>query len=181
MTSPRLKTCSTCGSDFEFKSAKAMYCSSYCNHVAYRKRNPQKVRDRKNRWYAKDKDARAEYRQSMASYHREYWIKRRQNDVDFKLRNTLRNRLNGAIKGNRKSGSAVKDLGCSVGELKKYLESKFTKGMSWENHGEWHIDHIQPLVSFDLTDRKQFKEACHYTNLQPLWAEDNLRKGSNEQ
>ena len=51
--------------------------------------------------------------------------------------------------------------------------------MSWENHGEWHIDHIKPLQSFDLTDRQQFLEACHYANSQPMWASDNYAKGSN--
>jgi hypothetical protein len=70
-------------------------------------------------------------------------------------------------------------LGCSIPELKQYLESKFQPGMSWENHGkEWHIDHIRSLVNFDLTNKKQLLEACHWTNLQPLWWIDNLKKGS---
>ena len=99
-------------------------------------------------------------------------------DINYKLQEILRSRLRNAIKKNKKVGSAVKDLGCSVEELKCYLESKFQLGMSWENHGlhGWHIDHIKPLASFDLTDRKQFLEACHYTNLQPLWATDNIVK-----
>ena len=80
--------------------------------------------------------------------------------------------------GNKKNGSAVKDLGCSLEQLKRHLEDQFISGMVWENYGKWHIDHIKPLVSFDLTDRKQLIDACHYTNLQPLWVEDNLRKGS---
>jgi len=54
------------------------------------------------------------------------------------------------------------------------------KEITWENHSRagWHIDHIKPLISFDLIEREQFLEACHYTNLQPLWAKENLRKGS---
>ena len=71
-------------------------------------------------------------------------------------------------------------LGCSGDECRKYLEAKWLPGMSWDNwslHG-WHIDHVKPLSSFDLSDRVQLLEACHYTNLQPLWAKDNLRKGS---
>ena len=77
-------------------------------------------------------------------------------------------------------GSAVRDLGCSVEELKRHLEKQFQPKMNWENYGlyGWHIDHIKPLVNFDLTNREQFLEACHYTNLQPLWAEDNLSKGA---
>jgi len=94
--------------------------------------------------------------------------------------------LTHAIASNQKAGSAVKDLGCSVAELKQYLEKRFYahsktgKQMAWDNWNlyGWHIDHIQPLASFDLTNRKQFLEACHYTNLQPLWAEENLRKGA---
>jgi len=77
-----------------------------------------------------------------------------------------------------KAGSAVRDLGCTIPEFKKHIESKFQSGMTWDNHGQygWHVDHIKPLSIFDLTDRRQFLEACHFTNLQPLWAYDNLRK-----
>jgi hypothetical protein len=86
--------------------------------------------------------------------------------------------LNAAIKNNQKIGSAVKDLGCSIEELKIYLESKFQEGMSWDNWSlkGWHIDHIKPLASFDLTDRNQLIQAYYYTNLQPLWAKDNMAK-----
>jgi len=62
----------------------------------------------------------------------------------------------------------------SIEGLKNILESKFQSGMNWENYGEWHIDHIRPLSSFDLTNPTELKLACHYSNLQPLWAYDNL-------
>lgn len=65
---------------------------------------------------------------------------------------------------------------CSSCNLEKSLESKFTEGMSWNNYSKWHVDHIVPLVSFDLLDESQLKSAAHDTNLQPLWAADNLRK-----
>lgn len=101
-------------------------------------------------------------------------------DTIFAIKEALRSRLRLAIVNGHKSGSAIKDLGCSIEELKKYLESKFQEGMTWENWGKagWHIDHIIPLSSFDLTDYDQLKRACHYTNLQPLWAKDNLRKSN---
>lgn len=86
----------------------------------------------------------------------------------------------GAIKVNAKSGSAVRDLGCSVDFLKTYLESLFQSGMSWDNWtlNGWHIDHISPLSSFNLSNRDELLKACHYTNLQPLWAKDNLAKSN---
>jgi hypothetical protein len=99
-------------------------------------------------------------------------------DVGYRLAEILRARLRSAIKGNFRSGSAVRDLGCSIDFLKLYFETIFQPGMSWENQGEWHIDHIKPLSSFDLSDSEQLKQACHYTNLQPLWAKDNLKKGN---
>jgi hypothetical protein len=67
-------------------------------------------------------------------------------------------------------------IGCSIEHLKDYLQSKFENGMTWENYGKWHIDHIRPCASFDLTDIEQQKICFNYKNLQPLWAEDNFKK-----
>jgi hypothetical protein len=100
------------------------------------------------------------------------------NNVQFKLAALLRSRLWTAIKHGYKAGSAVRDMGCTIFELKIYLEQQFKKGMSWDNHGLWHIDHKIPLAHFDLTDRKQLLEAVHFTNLQPMWALDNQSKGA---
>lgn len=90
------------------------------------------------------------------------------------------------IRGNIKVGSAVSDLGCSIDELKIHLEAQFYphpmtgEEMTWDNYGlyGWHIDHIEPLDSFELEDRAQFLQAAHYTNLQPLWAIHNIGKGA---
>lgn len=109
---------------------------------------------------------------------------RKKTDPNFKITCNLRIRLNKAINNNQKSGSAVKDLGCSIEELRQYLEKQFYPNsetgemMSWENYGKtgWHIDHVIPLSSFNLEDKEQFLKACNYTNLQPLWAKDNLEK-----
>lgn len=110
----------------------------------------------------------------------EYIRKKRETDPQFKLTLSLRGRIRSAIKNGQRAGSAVRDLGCTVEELKTYIESKFQEGMSWDNWGSrgWHLDHIIPVSKFDLTDKEQFLKACHYTNLQPLWAVDNLRKGN---
>lgn len=101
----------------------------------------------------------------------------KENNINFKLGLNLRVRLYGAIKNSPKSGSAVRDLGCSVEFLKQRLEVQFQNDMTWENWGTvWEIDHIEPLCSFDLTDREQLLKACHYTNLRPLMKLDNRRK-----
>lgn len=106
------------------------------------------------------------------------WVKqKRATDLQFRLRIALRGRLHYALRGNPKVGSAVRDLGCSIIELKLWLEDQFHPGMTWENWGPvWHIDHVRSLAEFDLTDRKQFLQACHYTNLQPLFAQDHWSK-----
>lgn len=143
----------------------------YAKNKAYRQKNKESV-GHQRAMYQKIKRSQINAQQAM------YRKKRSDTDISFKIANNLRSRFKQAIKKNFKSGSAVRDLGCSVEYLRKYLESKFQEGMSWENWSiyGWHIDHIKPLSSFDLTDRNQLLEACHYTNLQPLWAVDNWKK-----
>lgn len=63
-------------------------------------------------------------------------------------------------------------------EFRAWLEARFLPGMSWDNRGEWELDHKRPVASFDLTDPAQLAAAMHYTNLQPLWRSDNRRKGA---
>jgi hypothetical protein len=113
-------------------------------------------------------------------YDRAYSSRKMATDSVYKLRHNIRARFRMAIKHGAKSGSSIGDLGCNIQELKLYIESKFQPGMTWNNWSlkGWHIDHVKPLSSFDLSDRKQFLQAVHYTNLQPLWAKDNLSKGS---
>lgn len=126
------------------------------------------------------------YQRQYSETHREQIRKHRKKNSDqpinTQLALLLRNRLNRAISQNYKAGSAVADLGCSIPFFKDYIESLFTEGMTWDNRGfgndKWNIDHIIPLSSFDLTDRKQFLTACYYTNMQPMWQPDNLRKSN---
>lgn len=133
--------------------------------------NPQKIQAWKKRYYEKNK---VEFLRK--GYERKKH--RLATDPTFKLTERLRNRLYKALKNNQKNGSAVRDLGCTIGELKSWLEFLFEPGMTWDNYGEWHIDHIKPLASFNLSCRKQLLIACNYANLQLLWAEDTLRKGA---
>lgn len=80
--------------------------------------------------------------------------------------------------GETRGFSAVRHLGISIPEFREFIESKFLNGMSWSNYGEWHLDHIVPLARFDLSKDDQVMIACNYKNIQPLWAEDNMKKGS---
>lgn len=106
------------------------------------------------------------------------WQKAQIKGSDYQLSKALRDRLRKAIQIDQKTGSAVNDLGCSIADLKKHLESKFDSEMNWNNYGfnGWHIDHIKPLNTFNLSNNEELKKACHYSNLQPLWAIDNLKK-----
>lgn len=118
------------------------------------------------------------FKSKSKKYNTRYIKLRKSIDMNFKIRIKLRNRLSRAINGGYKSGSAVKDLGCSIEKFKLWLEMYWTDGMNWDNYGKggWVIDHVKPLASFDLSDRSQLLLACHFTNLQPLWELDNLQK-----
>lgn len=111
---------------------------------------------------------------------RAYRARRRSENINTKLAENLRGRLYAALKNSQKTGSAVRDLGCSIPRLKQHLENQFQKRMTWKNwgrgNGKWNIDHIVSLRKFNLADRKQFLRAANYKNLQPLWFEENLQK-----
>ena len=148
--------------------------------------NKDKLIQQSNEYYRSNKGSILENKQKYFQENKskitkrmnKYKTERRKGDINFKLIGNLRSRLNKALKSDSKTGSSVANLGCSIIELKAYLESKFQLGMTWENYGKWHIDHIKPLSQFNLTDKSQLLLACHCTNLQPLWAIDNIRKGS---
>ena len=156
-------------------------------YAAEQRKNNKEVFAKRDRAYAQKN------KESIREYKRQYYQDNKKsindksivflkNNLNARLASNLRRRLVTAIKRGSKAGSAVKDLGCTINEFKNYLEFKFQPGMTWENYGfgknKWNIDHIMPLVSFDLSDRKQFLKSCHYTNMQPLWMLDNFKKGA---
>lgn len=130
----------------------------------------------------KDKLARQKYKKDNKERIKKYlnvYIKRRMKiDESFKLSYNIRTRIRRALKKDFKKSKTIDLLGCSIEFLKVYLENKFKEGMSWENYGRygWHIDHIKPCSKFDLTQESEQKKCFNYTNLQPLWAVDNLKK-----
>jgi hypothetical protein len=136
---------------------------------AWREQNKQRVYSNKKAW--RELNRNKENNLNKIKYN---------TNIQYKTSVLLRSRLNQAIKGLIKSGSAIRDLGCSISELKAHLEVQFEPDMTWGNWSRkgWHIDHIKPLAAFDLSNPKELKEACHYKNLQPLWAKDNLVKST---
>jgi len=152
----------------------------------YRLNNKEKQRQYEKKWYLDNKEKvnqkckqwRLNNKKHIREYYNKYDRKRLKIDSNYKLVKLIRNRIKSVLKGIYKSKSTIKLLGCSVEECWQHLESKFQPGMTKENHGLWHIDHIKPCAKFDLTDPEQQAICFHYTNLQPLWAIDNIKKGA---
>lgn len=99
-------------------------------------------------------------------------------DPVVRMRDRLRRRVAAAFRVQRASKATAGLIGCTMQQLRQHLEAQFTEGMTWDNYGKWHVDHIRPCASFDLLDPEQQRQCFHYSNLQPLWAIDNHRKGS---
>jgi len=139
--------------------------------VDYQKRNPEKTKQHKRNTYTRNS---RKYKDRAIAYAKIKYA----NDPEFKVTQTLRTRLRLALKGTCKADTTKSLLGCTYEEARAHIEAQFTEGMSWDKMGVHgiHIDHIRPCASFDLTDPEQQRECFHYTNLQPLWAKDNLRK-----
>lgn len=153
---------------------------------AYYLQNRDEIRAKRREYY-KENTAKALASIQEARKKSDYHTRKNQSDMyrrlfdtQYKLSCNLRSRLGAAMSTylNDRTVSAVRDLGCTIEELVSHLQARFQEDMTWENYGEWHIDHIIPLSSFDLEDIEQAKLACHYSNLQPLWAIDNLRKNN---
>ena len=176
---PRSQECCHCGEEFESKGDGAKYCSSLCSR-------------RSSHGYPATRDCSVcgssyPFRRgsvcSDACRHlaREESLRKYQSKPEVKLVNALRRRLAMCIErepGQSISGTNRELIGCEPSELREHIEQQFQPGMTWDNHSidGWHIDHILPCSSFDLTDKEQQKKCFHYTNLQPLWAKDNLSK-----
>ena len=144
---------------------------------------------KRNEWAALSKEERQEigrkYRENLDPikkriYFRNYHRERLATDVEFRLAANLRGRVRSAIQSGKgiKAKRTEELLGCTIAEARAHIESLWLPGMTWDNWAMdgWHIDHIRPCASFDLTDLEQQKQCFHYTNLQPLWAFDNLSK-----
>lgn len=151
----------------------------------YVKNNYEKIKKR-NAEYQKRPEVKERERKRVNAWRKnnKKWIndhkrKRMAADPQYAIASRLRCRIGHAkrLGGWKKAGTAQELVGCTFEFLKQHLESKFKNNMFWDKPNSFHIDHIRPLSSFDLTDPEQQKAACHWTNLQPLYPEENLRKG----
>jgi hypothetical protein len=133
----------------------------------YARRNPEKIKQRNQKYAERNRERERRYRKKL-----------RQKNPMVALRMSLRTRMWSAFVRQRfkKPNRTEAILGATVAEVRRHLESQFREGMSWENYGKWHVDHIVPLASAQTVEG--VVALCHYTNLQPLWAEENLRKGA---
>ena len=169
------------------------------------KRDKEKIRERTAQWAAnnreqdlnrkkkynrehrlelvkKGKECRQRNLEAYRLTAREHVAERRATDMNFRLKDVLRKRMRNALLGLSKASRTMELIGCSIDELKGYLEKQFVGGMNWENYGKngWHIDHIIPCCSFDLTKGEEQRKCFHYTNLRPLWAVENWAKSAQD-
>jgi hypothetical protein len=198
------KVCTKCNIEKELKYFNKMSkvkCGvrSYCRECQsieskkYRIDNKEKIKEYNTKWnkenqeyykkyfeeynklnYEKEKERKLKWSRDNKEYSNNYQKQRKKEDILFRLKTNIRTSVNRYLK--YKSKHTFEIVGCSPQFLKEHLESQFIDGMTWENRSEWHIDHIIPLSSAKTED--ELYMLCHYKNLQPLWAEDNLKKSN---
>lgn len=187
------KKCSKCGvvkevCDFRKSSKSKLGIQSECKSCAklrYRLNREEnlskkKLYDQKNKQKKSeyDKKYREKNRLKKNQYIREYRKNRRKYDPIYRLIESVRARMGFFYreKDINKNDNTFSIVGLTPEELKNYLTEKFSEGMTWNNYGEWHIDHIIPLSSGK--SEEEILKLCHYTNLQPLWASENIKKSN---
>lgn len=142
-----------------------------------------KEKRQKEEYFRKRRDQKAKYdieyrnrnKRRIQEYKKNWEQKNRDNPIR-KIKTNLRRRVMHVLKGNLKADKTFALIGCTAEEFKRHLESLWLPGMSWENYGEWHIDHIRECFRFDLSDPEQQRICFHYTNQRPLWKRDNLTR-----
>lgn len=149
----------------EYRKKRKLTHAEYMKR--YRQKNKNKILKQTRNWKKNNKER-------LKIKHQEKY----KNDIEYRLTLLLRSRMRHALNGKLKISTTKELLGCTLSEFKKHIEDQFAEGMSWKNYGRygWHIDHIEPCASFDLSKPEDQKICFHYTNLQPLWAKDNLAK-----
>jgi hypothetical protein len=185
----RCTKCSVIKSFTSFSPQKAGYmgikaqcreCDTEYDNQFQAKNNTRAERDKTDKAKQYRKKYVAENLDWWRKYEREYRYNRRKEDMFFKIKGNMSGRLSDLINKRNLGTTTLELIGCDRETFISHIEKQFTEGMTWENYGlkGWHVDHIIPLSSFNLTVEDEVKKACHYTNLQPLWWQDNLEKGN---
>jgi len=158
---------------YEKRMGDKIYLGKICKECKKKNQNIYRLlnKEKHNEWCSKNTE-------KLRERKRHYCRERRASDPIFKMVRNIRSRTSLALRQNWKSGHTMDFLGCTIDKLKTHLETKFQHGMSWENYGKWHIDHIKPCASFDLSKSEEQRKCFHHTNLQPLWAIDNRKKSN---
>lgn len=194
----RSKTCNKCGKEknihnFNKKTKNGKhYLKSQCKSCEseyikkYYEKNKETIKQYQKKWRQENEQGLKERSKQYYENNKEKVNKkniqrqkiRYQEDINYRLTCSLRSRLRDVLKGKNKSQKTMDILGCSKEELREHLEAQFTKGMSWDNYGKygWHIDHIIPLSS--AKTEEELIKLFHYTNTQPLWSDENLKKSN---
>jgi len=201
------KVCKFCNDKFIIKNAHQRFCSEECNKLHTKEKNhkiylnnKKEILEYRKEHYQKNKEVVRrgnkewilKHPEKMKQYNKKYYDKpetkekrriklkkKYYNDEKYKLMVNLRTRIKMALKHDVKNGQSLELIGCSIQQLKEHLERQFKPGMNWKNYNfkGWHIDHIIPISSFDLSKKEEQKKCFHYTNLQPLWFYENFEKG----
>jgi hypothetical protein len=147
----------------------------------WRLKNKEHLKTKAKEYYLKNQEELKQFRKEWVlknkNYYNLYLKNRKKTDPIFKLNVQYRSALSRSLKKNKTLGS-IEYLGCTIPKFWEHLEKQFTPGMTRENYGKWHLDHIRPISSFDFTNLEQQKICWHYTNFQPMWAIDNMKKGA---
>ncbi len=198
----KTKICTKCHKEKDLsKFNKHLWCKECIDQYnkEYADKNKEKISKQKKQYYIDHKEILKQkskkHRENNPEYHKKYQKIYNQNsiykvkrnklrkirydtDISFKIKVVLRARIVSILKGNIKSLNTMFLIGCEIDYLMYHIQNKFTEGMLWDNYGLWHIDHKLPCASFDLSDPEEQRKCFHYSNLQPLWAKENLKKGS---
>lgn len=174
----------------EQKAASRIFCNQvianagreYANKI---RMSPEEKKAKKAAWSKKFREKHADkIREKKRDYMKRRgnklkceWQARKMSGINFKITKNLRGRIYVALKRGIKSDTTMNLLGCSIEDFKVHIEAMFLDGMTWSNMGEWHLDHIRPCATFDLTLAENQRICFHYSNIQPLWGVDNLKKG----
>ena len=143
----------------------------------YRLKNKKRINEYLKEWVQNNKDRSRKHKTKWRLKNKNYWVMWKNSNVNNRISHNLRSRVRVALKGIVKSKKTKELLGCTIEKLWEHLESTFKTGMNRNNYGKWHIDHIVPCISFDLSKPEEQAKCFNYTNLQALWPHENLSKG----